>query len=51
MPVVTEGDGGSFDLDATETIQDLKAAIGHLSRMLILAQFSTEQRIRSEGVL
>merc|ERR1719295_985111 len=48
VPVVTDGEA-SFDLDATDTVQDLKAAIGHLSRMLILAQFSTEQRIRSEG--
>eukprot|EP00486_Rosalina_sp_Unknown_P006766 CAMPEP_0201573750 /NCGR_PEP_ID=MMETSP0190_2-20130828/17775_1 /ASSEMBLY_ACC=CAM_ASM_000263 /TAXON_ID=37353 /ORGANISM="Rosalina sp." /LENGTH=408 /DNA_ID=CAMNT_0048001077 /DNA_START=1 /DNA_END=1223 /DNA_ORIENTATION=+ len=47
IPVVTDGDG--FDISATDTVKDLQASIGHLSRMLILAQFSTEQRVRSEG--
>ena len=49
IPVVTDGAG--FDISATDTVKDLQAAIGHLSRMLILAQFSTEQRVRSEGML
>ena len=49
MPVLTDGES-SLDLDASDTVQDLKASIGHLSRMLILAQFSTEQRVRSEGM-
>ena len=48
IPVVTDGEG--FDISATEVVKDLQAAIGHLSRMLILAQFSTEQRVRSEGM-
>ena len=49
IPVVTDADA-EFDISATDTVQDLQAAIGHLSRMLILAQFSTEQRVRSEGM-
>ena len=48
IPVVTDSTDG-FDISATDTIKDLQAAIGHLSRMLILSQFSTEQRVRSEG--
>ena len=47
IPVITEADG--VDLSTNAVVQDLQAAIGHLSRMLILAQFSTEQRVRSEG--
>ena len=50
IPVVTDGESG-FDISATDTVKDLQAAIGHISRMLILAQFSTEQRVRSEGIL
>ena len=45
-----EDDGAAFDISTTETVQDLMASIGHLSRMLILAQFNAEQRIRSEGI-
>eukprot|EP01083_Nonionella_stella_P251323 867235_1 len=44
-----EDDGSAFDISTTETVQDLMASIGHLSRMLILSQFNAEQRVRSEG--
>ena len=43
IPVVE--DDGSAD-----TVRDLETAIGHLGRTLILAQFSIEQRVRSEGM-
>ena len=49
LPVVT-GDDIDLDLSATDTVQDLIASIGHLSRILILQQFHTENRIRSEGM-
>eukprot|EP00484_Ammonia_sp_Unknown_P013073 CAMPEP_0197078964 /NCGR_PEP_ID=MMETSP1384-20130603/213379_1 /TAXON_ID=29189 /ORGANISM="Ammonia sp." /LENGTH=1120 /DNA_ID=CAMNT_0042517833 /DNA_START=6 /DNA_END=3369 /DNA_ORIENTATION=- len=44
-----EDDGSSFDISTTETVQDLMASIGLLSRQLILQQFNAEQRVRSEG--
>ena len=47
---VYEDDGSSFDFANTDTVKDLEAAIGHLGRILILAQFSIEQRVRSEGI-
>jgi len=43
--VLTDG----YDISTSDTVKDLQASIGHLSRMLILQQFSTEQRVRSEG--
>ncbi len=49
IPVITD-DAESLDLTATDTVQDLMAAVGHLSRMLILQQFHIENRIRSEGI-
>ena len=49
IPVV-EDDGSGFDFANTETVKDLETAIGHLGRTLILAQFSIEQRVRSEGM-
>ena len=38
------------DFVNSEEIKNLKASIGHLSRMLVLQQFADEQRIRSEGI-
>merc|ERR1719229_2100018 len=48
LPVVT-GEDIDLDLSASDTVQDLIASIGHLGRILILQQFHTENRIRSEG--
>ena len=50
IPVVTGDDIPDLDLSTTETVQDLIASIGHLGRILILQQFNTENRIRSEGM-
>eukprot|EP01083_Nonionella_stella_P061701 160722_1 len=46
---ILDADASELDIASTETVQDLMASIGHLSRMLILSQFNFEQRIRSEG--
>eukprot|EP01084_Bolivina_argentea_P032902 60898_1 len=48
IPVILD-DISSLDLSTSETVKDLETSIGHLSRILILQQFSDEQRIRSEG--
>lgn len=50
LPVVTDEAIGDIDLSASDTVQDLTASIGHLSRILILSQYATENRIRSEGI-
>ena len=48
LPLIESNINALFDSDE---IQDLVAATGHLGRTLVLKQFNTENRIRSEGVL
>eukprot|EP00490_Sorites_sp_Unknown_P001874 CAMPEP_0114671034 /NCGR_PEP_ID=MMETSP0191-20121206/40476_1 /TAXON_ID=126664 /ORGANISM="Sorites sp." /LENGTH=303 /DNA_ID=CAMNT_0001929917 /DNA_START=1 /DNA_END=908 /DNA_ORIENTATION=- len=42
-------DGSTPNIDTSQTIQDLKASIAKIGRVLILNQFSNEQRVRTEG--
>ena len=39
-----------LDIANSEEVSDMQYAIGQLGRMLILQQFSEEQRVRSEGI-
>ena len=50
MPVKRSSDKWR-GIESTQVVEELSASIGHVTRMLMLKQFTDEQRIRSEGML